>query len=218
MKRLLIAPMAVILAAACTENKKVEKVYPVGDRAFYQVAGNVESIVFHDVTGEFIFLGDKPKFNKSGLFFVNEIKYKETKEGENTILELDTDDEDGGGEEYIRCAYDKDGRLTNVTFWESAFTDISYDEQGRLAGFTALGMMDIESEYVYTFTYGKDRNPIKVAVKETHPDYENPGKYNTQNYTFTYEYTAVDENGNWTERKNQDGTVEKRTINYFPAE
>lgn len=215
MKRLLIAAMAVILAAACTENKKVEKVYPVGDRAFYQVAGNVESIVFHDVTGEFIFLGDKPKFNKSGLFFVNEIKYKETKEGENTILELDTDDEDGGGEEYVECKYDNKGRLVSVGFWESSFSDIKYDDQDRVVSFSAYGMMGIESEYHYTFTYGKDRNPIKVDVKEVHPDYESEGKTVTQNYSISYEYTAVDDKGNWTERKRDDGEVEKRTIKYF---
>ena len=176
----------------------------------------MESIDFTQEAGcELIFLYDKPVFTKEGLFYVKDIKYKETKDGEKTILELDTDDEDGGGEEYISCTYDKEGRLTGVSFWEAAFTNISYDEQGRLAGFTALGMMDIESEYVYTFTYGKDRNPIKVAVKETHPDYDNAGQYKTQNYTFTYEYTAVDEMGNWTERKRDDGEVEKRTIKYY---
>ena len=161
--------MAVILAAACTENKKVEKVYPVGDRAFYQVAGNVESIVFHDVTGEFIFLGDKPKFNKSGLFFVNEIKYKETKEGENTILELDTDDEDGGGEEFVECKYDSRGRLVSVGFWEASFSDIKYDDQDRVVSYTAYGFMGIESEHHYTFTYGKDNNPCKGRCRGESP-------------------------------------------------
>ena len=84
-----------------------------------------------------------------------------------------------------------------------------------LVSFSAYGMMGIESEYHYTFTYGKDRNPIKVDVKEVHPDYENEGKTVTQNYSISYEYTAVDEMGNWTERKTSNGTVEKRTIKYF---
>ena len=57
MKRLFIAALAIVLAAACTENKKVEEpAAPIGDRAFYEVAGNVESIVFEDFSGELLIL------------------------------------------------------------------------------------------------------------------------------------------------------------------
>ncbi|MBQ2091232.1 MAG: hypothetical protein II466_06490, partial [Bacteroidales bacterium] len=114
MKRMLIAAMAVILAAACTENKKVEQTYPIGDRAFYEVAGNVECVDLEDVYQEFTYLGQKPEFNKEGLFFVNGIKYKEEKEGDLRVLKLDTDDEDGGGEEYVECKYDTKGRLVSA--------------------------------------------------------------------------------------------------------
>ena len=218
MKRFLIPALAIILAAACTENKKVEEpAAPIGDRAFYEVAGNVESIVFEDVAGEFLFPGQKPTFDKNGLFFVKDIKYKETIEGDFKVLAMETDDEDGGGDEYVACKYDSKGRLVEVTFWEASFSNLKYDDQNRLISYSAFGMMGIESEYHYTFTYGKDRNPIKVDVKEVHPDYEQHD-INTQTYSFSYEYTAVDEHGNWTERKKDDGTVEKRTIKYYPAE
>ena len=111
---------------------------------------------------------------------------------------------------------DKKGRLVTVGFWEAAFSDIKYDDQDRVVSFSAYGMMGIESEHHYTFTYGKDRNPIKVEVREVHPDYSgNDNATLTQNYSFSYEYTAVDDNGNWTQRKRDDGTVEKRTIKYF---
>ena len=94
MKRFLIPALAIILAAACTENKKVEEpAAPIGDRAFYEVAGNVESIVLENVSGELLFLGDKPEFNREGHFFVKDIKIKEEKEGDFTILRLDTDDD-----------------------------------------------------------------------------------------------------------------------------
>lgn len=218
MKRIIVAALAIVLAAACTENKKAEQTYTIGDRAFYEVAGNVECVDLEDVYQEFTYLGQKPEFNKEGLFFVNGIKYKEEKEGDLRVLKLDTDDEDGGGEEYVECKYDTKGRLVSVGFWESSFSDIKYDDQDRVVSFSAYGMMGIESEYHYTFTYGKDRNPIKVDVREVHPDYENEGKTVTQNYSISYEYTAVDEMGNWTERKTSNGTVEKRTIKYFPAE
>ena len=215
MKRFLIPALAVILAAACTENKKVEEpAAPVGDRAFYEVAGNVESIVLDNVGGEFLFLGQKPSFDKEGLFFVKDIKYKETTEGDFKVLEMETDDEDGGGDEFVACKYDSKGRLVGVTFWEASFSDLKYDDQNRLISYSAYGMMGIESEYHYTLEYGKDRNPVKVTIKEVHPDYIEHD-VNTQTYSFSYEYTAVDENGNWTERKKDDGTVEKRTVTYF---
>ena len=216
MKRIIVAALAIVMAAACTEDKKTEQAYPVGDRAFYEVAGNVESIEMQDVQGEFIFLGQNPVFNKEGLFFVNGIKYKEEKDGDLRVLMLDTDDEDGGGEEYVECRYDKKGRLVTVGFWEASFGDITYDDQDRVVSYIAYGMMGIESEHHYTFTYGKDRNPIKVEVREVHPDYSgNDNATLTQTYSFSYEYTAVDDKGNWTQRKRDDGTVEKRTIKYF---
>ena len=93
MKRLLIVAMAALLAAACTETKKAEPVYPVGDRAFFEVAGNVESIDFTQETGgELMFLYDKPTFTKEGLFFVKDIKYKETKEGDKNIEDIKVGD------------------------------------------------------------------------------------------------------------------------------
>ena len=218
MKRFLIPALAIILAAACTENKKAEEPSaPIGDRAFYEVTGNVESIALDNVAGEFLFLGDKPKFNREGHFFVSDIKIKEEKEGDFTILRLDTDDEDGGGEEFVSCKYDSKGRLVTVGFWEASFSDIKYDDQNRLVSYSAFGTMGIESEYYYTLEYGKDRNPVKVTIKEVHPDYVEHD-INTQTYSYTYEYTAVDEHGNWTERKRNDGEVEKRTIKYYPAE
>ncbi|MBR5398492.1 MAG: hypothetical protein IK103_01715 [Bacteroidales bacterium] len=218
MKRFLIPALAIILAAACTENKKVEEpAAPIGDRAFYEVAGNVESIVLDNVAGEFLFLGQKPTFDKEGLFFVKDIKYKETTEGDFKVLEMETDDEDGGGDEFVACKYDSKGRLVEVTFWEASFSNLKYDDQNRLISYSAYGMMGIESEYHYTLEYGKDRNPVKVTIEEVHPDYEQHD-VNTQTYSFSYEYTAVDEKGNWTERKKDDGTVEKRTIKYYPAE
>ena len=155
MKRIIVAALAIVLAAACTENKKAEQTYPIGDRAFYEVAGNVECVDLEDVYQEFIFLGQKPEFNKEGQFFVNGIKYKEEKEGDLRVLKLDTDDEDGGGEEYVECKYDTKGRLVSAGFWESSFSDIKYDDQDRVVSFSAYGMMGIESEYHYTFTYGK---------------------------------------------------------------
>lgn len=218
MKKLWILALAFILAAACTENKKVEEpAAPIGDRAFYEVAGNVESIVFEDVSGELLFLGQKPVFDKDGHFFVKDIKYLEEKEGDFTILRLDTDDEDGGGEEFVSCKYDSKGRLVLVGFWEASFSDIKYDDNNRVISYSAFGTMGAESEYYYTLEYGKDRNPIKVTVKEVHPDYVEHD-VNTQTYSVSYEYTAVDDHGNWTERKRDDGTIEKRTIKYFPAE
>lgn len=218
MKRFLIPALAIILAAACTENKKAEEpAAPIGDRAFYEVSGNVESIVLENVSGELLFLGDKPEFNREGHFFVKDIKIKEEKEGDFTILRLDTDDEDGGGEEFVSCKYDSKGRLVSVGFWEASFSDITYDDQNRVVSYAAYGTMGIESEYHYTLAYGKDRNPIKVEIKEVHPDYEQHD-VNTQTYSISYEYTAVDDHGNWTERKKDDGTVEKRTIKYYPAE
>lgn len=217
MKRIIVAALTIVLAAACTENKKAEQTYPIGDRAFYQVAGNVESIVLENVAGEFLFLGDKPTFNKEGHFFVSDVKIKEEKEGDFTILRLDTDDEDGGGEEFVSCKYDSKGRLVLVGFWEACFSDIKYDDQNRLIGYSAFGTMGMESEYHYTLEYGKDRNPIKVTIKEVHPDYEEHDT-STETSIISYEYTALDEHGNWTERKRDDGVVEKRTIKYYPAE
>ena len=218
MKKLFIAALAIVLAAACTENKKVEEpAAPIGDRAFYEVAGNVQSIDCEQPNGELLFLYAKPAFNKEGLFFVKDIKYKETTEGDLKVLEMETDDEDGGGDEFVACYYDSKGRLVGVTFWEASFSDLKYDDQNRLISYSAFGMMGIESEYHYTLTYGKDRNPIKVDVKEVHPDYEEHD-VNTQTYSISYEYTTIDEHGNWTERKRDDGTVEKRTITYYPAE
>ena len=75
MKRIIVAALAIVLAAACTENKKAEQTYPIGDRAFYEVAGNVECVDLEDVYQEFIFLGQKPEFNKEGQFFVNGIPH-----------------------------------------------------------------------------------------------------------------------------------------------
>lgn len=216
MKKFFFVAVAVILAAACAENKKAEQTYPVGDRALFEVVGNAESVDFtQDAGGELFFLSDNITFDKKGLFFVKDIKMKESKEGELTVLTLDTDDEDGGGEEFVECKYDSRGRLVSVGFWEASFSDIKYDDQDRVVSYTAYGFMGIESEHHYTFTYGKDNNPVRVDVKENHPDYENEGKTLTKNYSFSYEYTAVDDKGNWTERKRDDGEVEKRTIKYF---
>ncbi|MBP5692253.1 MAG: hypothetical protein J6W86_00890 [Bacteroidales bacterium] len=217
MKRLFIVAMAALLAAACTETKKAEPAYPVGDRAFFEVAGNVESIDFTQETGgELMFLYDKPTFTKEGLFYVKDIKYKETKEGDKTILELDTDEEDGGGEEYIKCDYDSKGRLICLTGWEVGTSEIIYDDQNRIVSYSFYGLMGMESEYKYTFTYDKGINPTSVTIEEIHVDYENgEQKKQTATHIHKFEYTVVDEQGNWLERKTDSGEVEKRTIKYY---
>ena len=217
MKRLIIMALGLIVAVSCAENKNNEPAAAIGDRAFFGVKGNVDSIkMTYDVSGDLMFQVRVPKFNDSGFFYVNDIKYKVTTEKDTTIRVLDTDDEDMGGEEYVYCMYDKKNRLTGVTFWEAAFCNIAYDEQDRVVSYSTYGMMGMESEYHFTITYGEENFPIQVDIKEIHPDYEVEPK--VQYRTVKYEYTDVDEHGNWTERKRDDGTIEKRTITYYPAQ
>lgn len=206
--------LCALAVVSCTEEKKT---YPIGDRAFFEVTGNVESIDFTQKAGcEFTFLYDKPTFTKEGYFFVNQVKYKESKKGENTILELDTDDEDGGVDEYVCCEYDKKGRLVCITWWECGTSNIVYDEKDRVVSYTIYGVMGMESEYKYTFTYGEGINPVGLTIEETHVDYvDGEEKKMTTTHNYKFENTVVDEHGNWLERKTDAGGVEKRTIKYY---
>lgn len=154
----------------------------------------------------------------------------------------------------FRLEFDSDGKATRNRFddtWEDVETDISItrDDKNRITSYIITGKEDkatkLKAEYQYNengqvfeinsnwyndisavdiLEYDNDRNLVKQVSDGISMDIHTKE-------TIVYEYTAKDENGNWTERKGfktteliEDGNpvtidegvvIERREIEYY---
>ncbi len=138
---------------------------------------------------------------------------------------------------YNSFTFDENGNITEISESYAKVTNIKRDGKGRI---TCLSMMDgINREYAIEYAYNADGTVAKRSC-DALPDglahefkytYDDQGRVKKEKgwsdgpgeIEYRYEYTKVDEHGNWTERKRtllmegEEPTVmtEERKIEYF---
>lgn len=109
-------------------------------------------------------------------------------------------------QDFPKVKRDAKGRMVKMAdeYGETA-TEFAYDEAGRVKKKTVT-YMDGGDETIYY--YNADGDCIKT--KNTYSDMEGQGET-----TLTYTILERDSQQNWVKRKDQNGTVEQRTITYY---
>ena len=173
-----------------------EKTYPIGDRALYDVVGNVKSIV----QGY-----SKMEFDENGL--LKQPNAKTIKTGNGFEIHVEFFDEEYGDRTELVWKYDKEGRCISAGESEK---DITYNDNNQIISYATYSAWET---YKYTNTYDSDGFLVKTTYV-----FINNDEGTTNTYTKTYKVLAKDSHGNWTKRQVTEGSstiVEERTIEYY---
>ena len=179
------------------EVAEVEKTYPIGDRALYDVIGNVKSIV----QGY-----SKMEFDENGL--LKRSNAKTIKTGNGFEIHEEFFDEEYGETTEMVSKYDKDGRCISLGESEQ---DITYNDNNQIIRYVIyMGEGDCCR---YTNTYDSDGFLLKTTYVLINND-----EGTTTTSTKNYKVLSKDSNGNWTKRQVTEGSstiVEERKIEYY---
>lgn len=182
--------------ASYVNNADGDKTYPIGDRAIYDVVGNVKSIV----QGY-----SKMEFDENGL--LKRSNAKTIKTGNGFEIHEEFFNEEYGETTEMVSIYDKDGRC--ISFGESE-KDITYNGNNQIVRYAVYSGWET---YKYTNTYDSDGFLLKSTYIVINND-----EGTTTTYTKSYKVLAKDGHGNWTKRQVTEGSsviVEERTIEYY---
>lgn len=186
-----------------TQEEK-DETYPIGDRAFFDVKGNVKSIL--DVATNNLI-----EFDTNGLYFSAEYDEVETKDGITTRRATEAD----GAVEFW-AIYDAKGRLIeeSESVENMGVFAVEYDKQNRVVKYKDS---QHDALVLVTFKYNKEGDCIQKTekIKEHYfvvdidvPKEEKP--------TITkYTILTKDKQGNWLKRKDSKGETEERVIKYY---
>lgn len=109
-------------------------------------------------------------------------------------------------QDFPKVKRDAKGRMVKMADeYDETATEFVYDENGRVTK-KSVKYMDGGDETIYY--YNADGDCIKT--KYTYSDMEGQGET-----TLTYTILERDSQQNWVKRKDQNGTVEQRTITYY---